>query len=100
LDGAASTPGTLNWSLDTPENLLLSIIEEHLVIIDPDTDHCLIFRQVSSADITLRGEVFLVITGYGSFAISSLVDLLAGPFSDAGSVVLKELRPLLDNEIQ
>ncbi|MCU1751485.1 TcdA/TcdB pore-forming domain-containing protein [Pseudomonas sp. 6D_7.1_Bac1] len=99
LAGAPSIPGKLIWALETPEKLLLSIVQNHLIIIDPDTGHSLIFRDVYSADVTLRGEVFLAIKGYRSFAISTLVSVLIDKKSVTGTATLKELLPARSVEL-
>ncbi|MEO6678132.1 MAG: toxin, partial [Pseudomonas sp.] len=63
----------LAWTLDSPEQLIVSLVDEHLVMLDPVTCHSLIFREACAKDVTLRGEVLLSISGYQPFAISSLV---------------------------
>jgi len=91
LGGAAWIPGKLIWALERPEQLLLSKVGEHLVMIDSDSGHSLIFRQVFAADPALRGEVFLAIGGYQSVAVSGLVSALASRKDTTGSVLFNEL---------
>ncbi|MFJ2686967.1 TcdA/TcdB pore-forming domain-containing protein [Pseudomonas sp. NPDC087342] len=63
----------LDWTLDSPEQLIVSVVDEHLVMHDPVTCHSLIFREACAKDVTLRGELLLSINGYQPFTISSLV---------------------------
>jgi insecticidal toxin len=74
-------PGRLEWQLDSPEQLVVSLVGEHLVMLDPVTCHSLILREANATDVTLRGEVLLSISGYPTFAVSSLLakpDITAG----------------------
>ncbi|WP_413770409.1 hypothetical protein, partial [Vibrio vulnificus] len=57
LGSEVTVLGKLIWDLDEPDQLLLSRVHEHLVIIDPDSGHSVIIREVYAADINLRGEV-------------------------------------------
>ncbi|MFJ2712085.1 TcdA/TcdB pore-forming domain-containing protein [Pseudomonas sp. NPDC087346] len=75
-------PGKLIWALDAPEKLQLSIVEGHLIIVDPDLQHSLILRDVCSSDPALRGNVFLGFEGGRSYSVSSLVRALS-VFQDA-----------------
>jgi len=100
LGSAPAIPGKLIWTLETPEKLLLSIVQEHLIIIDPDTGHSLIFRDVHSADATLCGEVFLAINGYRSFAISRLLNVLVDKRGVTGIALLKDLLSALSVELK
>jgi insecticidal toxin len=89
----ASIPGKLIWALDNTEKLTLSKVQEHLVIVDPDCGHSLIFRDVFSADVTLQGEVFLAVEGYRSFAVSALVKALLIKLGNEDNVLLSEVVP-------
>ncbi|MFJ7795221.1 TcdA/TcdB pore-forming domain-containing protein [Pseudomonas sp. NPDC096950] len=73
LGKQASARVKLDWVLDSPEQLIVSLVDEHLVMLDPVTCHSLIFREACAKDVTLRGEVLLSIKGYQPIAISSLV---------------------------
>lgn len=73
---AVTIPGKLNWSLDAPNKLQLEMLGEHLVVVDPDSEHSLIFRDAGSADPLLRGEVFLGFDRQFSVAVSRLVRTL------------------------
>lgn len=86
LGEVPAVPGKLIWDFDTPEKLLFEIIEDHLLIVDPDSEHSLIFRDVCGADVTLRGEVFLAFKNRQSHAISTWVQRL-----QAGNVRTKNV---------
>jgi insecticidal toxin len=88
-----SIPGKLIWALGASDQLTLSKVREHLVMVDPDCGHSLIFRDVFSADVTLRGDVFLGIEGYRSFAVSLLVNALLTKQGKKDNVLLSELVP-------
>lgn len=91
LGSAAPIPGKLIWELDAPEKLLLSIVQEHLVIIDPDSGHNVIFREVYATDVNLRGEVLLGFEGHRPYSVSTLVQRLVARQSTHDSATLKEL---------
>ncbi|MDB6445090.1 TcdA/TcdB pore-forming domain-containing protein [Pseudomonas sp. 21TX0197] len=91
LDNAATEPGKLIWELDEPEKLLLSLVDEHLVIIDPDNGHSVIFREAYAADINLRGEVLLSFEEHRRYAVSTLVKRMDARQKSQDSITLKEL---------
>ncbi|WP_448722872.1 TcdA/TcdB pore-forming domain-containing protein [Pseudomonas farris] len=91
LGNAQTIPGKLIWDLDNPEKLLLSIVQEHLVIIDPDSGHSVIFREVYATDVTLRGEALLGFEGHRPYAVSTLVQRLVARQSMHDSATLGEL---------
>ncbi|WP_445179927.1 TcdA/TcdB pore-forming domain-containing protein [Pseudomonas sp. McL0111] len=76
LGETPAIPGKLIWALDKPEKLQLSFAGEHLLIVDPDRQHSLIFREACSTDPVLRGEVFLGFEGRNSYPVSRLVQWL------------------------
>ncbi|MGD8217502.1 TcdA/TcdB pore-forming domain-containing protein [Pseudomonas thivervalensis] len=91
LSGAAIIPGKLIWALDDPDPLLLSKVDEHLVIIDPDSGHSVIFREVYSTDVNFRGDALLSFGGNRHYAVSTLVERLSAlPDAQAG-ITLKAL---------
>jgi insecticidal toxin len=90
-DGAPAEPGKLIWELDEPDRLSLSIVDEHLVIIDPDTGHSVIVREVHASDINVRGEVLLSFEGHRRYAVSKLIQRLNAQPSPRNSITLKEL---------
>jgi insecticidal toxin len=91
LGSAAPIPGKLIWELDAPEKLLLSIVQEHLVIIDPDSGHNVIFREVYATDVNLRGEVLLGFEGHRPYSVSTLVQRLVTRQGTHDSATLGEL---------
>ncbi|MFJ2281566.1 TcdA/TcdB pore-forming domain-containing protein [Pseudomonas sp. NPDC087803] len=72
----SAIPGKLIWTVDAPGKLQLSVVGEHLLIVDPDCQHSLILRDVCSADPAIRGDVFLGFEGGRSYAVSNLVQRL------------------------
>jgi insecticidal toxin len=91
LGSAVTIPGKLIWDLDEPDQLLLSRVDEHLVIIDPDSGHSVIVREVYAADINLRGEVLLSFGSNRHYAISTLIERLDALPDAQGGVTLKAL---------
>ncbi|MBT2339263.1 MULTISPECIES: TcdA/TcdB pore-forming domain-containing protein [Pseudomonas] len=91
LDGPAQAPASLIWELDEPDRLMLSIVGEHLVIIDPDSGHSVIFRQGNAADVNVRGNIRLGFGGAQTHAVSTLVQLLLARQDAQGSATLKAL---------
>lgn len=92
LDRAPSVPGKLIWDIVVADQLWASRVDEHLVIVDTDSGHSLIFRDVFSTDVVLQRSVFLTMSGYQSFAVSTLVSALARKGSTS-SVLLKDILP-------
>jgi insecticidal toxin len=92
LDRAPSVPGKLIWDIVVADQLWASRVDEHLVIVDTDSGHSLIFRDVFSTDVVLQRNVFLTMSGYQSFAVSILVSALARKGSTS-SVLLKDILP-------
>ena len=99
LGNAAVTPGKLIWELDTPEKLLLSIVQEHLVIVDPDSGHSVIFREVYATDVNLRGDAWLGFEGHRTYAVSTLVRTLVDRQISQNSATLKELLSVASTEL-
>ena len=91
LGEVPAIPGKLVWDFESPDNLLFEIIGNHLVIIDPDTEHSLIFRDVCSTDPALRGEVFLALKNRQSRGISTWVQQLQKQQGRSGSATLQAL---------
>ncbi|WP_223483954.1 TcdA/TcdB pore-forming domain-containing protein [Pseudomonas sp. A-RE-19] len=94
LDHPPSVPGKLIWDIVVSDQLWVSRVDEHLVIVDSDSGHSLIFRQVFAVDPALRGDVFLALGGYQSFAVSTLVSALHARKYSSNSVLLNTLLPL------
>lgn len=91
LGSAQTIPGKLIWEHDEPDQLLLSPIHEHLVIIDPNSGHSVIFREVYAADVNLRGEVVLSFGGNRHYTVSTLIEQLGALQNASNGVALKEL---------
>ncbi|WLI17886.1 TcdA/TcdB pore-forming domain-containing protein [Pseudomonas wuhanensis] len=100
LGTAQTIPGKLIWELDNPEKLLLSIVQEHLVMIDPDSGHSVIFREVYATDFSLRGEVLLGFEGHRPYAVSTLVQRLVARQSAHDSATLGELLTVSTAELE
>ncbi|UTO17911.1 toxin [Pseudomonas nunensis] len=81
----------LDWTLDSPEQLIVSLVDEHLVMLDPVTCHSLIWREAYAKDVTLRGHAVVAIDGYRSTAVSDLVNALVAKPGAAGSVLFKDI---------
>jgi insecticidal toxin len=92
LDHSPSVPGKLIWDIVVADQLWASRVDEHLVIVDADSGHSLIFRDVFSTDVVLQRNVFLTMSGYQSFAVSTLVSALVRNGSTS-SVLLKDILP-------
>jgi insecticidal toxin len=92
LDQSPSVPGKLIWDIVVADQLWASRVDEHLVIVDTDSGHSLIFRDVFSTDVVLQRNVFLTMNDYQSFPVSTLVSALARKGSTS-SVLLKDILP-------
>lgn len=90
LGETPATASTLIWAFDEPGKLIFEIVQAHLVIVDPDSERCLILRDVCSADPVLRGEVCLGFNAAQSRPVSTFVARLKG-LGATGSATLKEL---------
>ncbi|MHC8398751.1 hypothetical protein ACYZTX_04445 [Pseudomonas sp. MDT1-17] len=76
------------------DQLWANRVDEHLVIVDSNSGHSLIFRQVFAVDPALRGDVFLALDGYQSFAVSTVVKALLARKDTLNSVLLNKLLPV------
>ncbi|MHC8346146.1 TcdA/TcdB pore-forming domain-containing protein [Pseudomonas sp. RT6P73] len=84
-------PGKLILDASIMDQLWVSLVDEHLVMNGLDSGHSLIFRGVYSADVALRGDVFLSLNGYRSRAVSEIVTELLRQKGVSGSATLAEL---------
>ncbi|SDS65334.1 TcdA/TcdB pore-forming domain-containing protein [Pseudomonas prosekii] len=91
LGSSASAAAKLEWKLDTPAGLIINLVDEHVVILDPDTGHSLILREANATDVTLRGDIVLAISGYQPFTVASMVTLLADRPNVSGGELLNAL---------
>ncbi|WP_434626143.1 toxin [Pseudomonas sp. Z5-35] len=91
---AATAPGRLIWELDEPDQLLLSHVDEHLVIIDPDSGRSVICREVFATDVDFRGEVLLDFGGNRQYSVSTLMARLGALPDIQSGATLKALMEL------
>jgi insecticidal toxin len=91
LAGAAQIPGKLIWELDEPDELLLDHVDEHLVIIDSNSGHGVIFREAYAKGFEFSREVMLSFGGNRQYAVSTLITRLGDLPSAQGAITLKEL---------
>ncbi|WP_256735615.1 TcdA/TcdB pore-forming domain-containing protein [Pseudomonas sp. dw_612] len=98
LGKQATTLVKLDWALDSAEQLIVSLVDEHLVMLDPVTCHSLIFRDAYAKDVTLRGRIVVAIKGYRSMAVADLVSALEAETGTAGSVLFKDVASLRQSE--
>jgi insecticidal toxin len=91
LERPPLVPGKLIMDASIMDQLWVSLVDEHLVMNGLDSGHSLIFRGVYSSDVTLRGDVFLALSGYRSRAVSEIVTELLRQKGVSGSATLTEL---------
>lgn len=91
-------PGKLILDASIMDQLWVSLVDEHLVMNGLDSGHSLIFRGAYSSDVTLRGDVFLALSGYRSRAVSEIVTELLRQKGISGSAMLTEL--MLNHQIE
>jgi len=90
LGETPATLSTLICAFDEPEKLVFEIVQAHLVIVDPDSERCLILRDVCSADPVLRGELCLGFNAAQASPVSMFVTRLRA-LGATGSATLAEL---------
>ncbi|MGL6243976.1 TcdA/TcdB pore-forming domain-containing protein [Pseudomonas sp.] len=91
LERPPLVPGKLILDASITDEWWVSLVDEHLVMNGLDSGHSLIFRGVYSADVALRGDVFLSLNGYRSCAVSQIVTELLKQKGITGSATLTEL---------
>ncbi|WP_323154794.1 TcdA/TcdB pore-forming domain-containing protein [Pseudomonas alvandae] len=91
LAGVPATAGKLSWELDEPDELLLSRVDKHLVLIDPNSGHSLICRDAYATDSDFHGEVLLNFGRKGRYKVSTLVGWLGTSPKAQGDTTLKAL---------
>jgi len=87
----SAIPGKLIWELDEPDELLVSHVDEHLVIIDPNSEHSVILRDIYAKDFNARREVLLNFGRNRQYAVSTLIARLGDLPSARGGTTLQEL---------
>lgn len=90
LAGTPAVMSRLIWSADTPQKLEVGIVEEHLVVVDPDAEHCVLFRNAYAVDTQLRGDAMLEVTGLRPVRVSALARWMKAR-KGTDSVTLKTL---------
>lgn len=91
LEGRPLVMSRLIWSLTEPQKLEVGIVEDHLVVVDPDSEHCLLLRDACANDPALRGDVMLEVKGLRPCQVSTLVRWLKERKGGTDSVTLKAL---------
>lgn len=91
LDGRPLVMSRLIWSLAEPQKLEVGIVEDHLVVVDPDSEHCLLLRNACANDKALRGDAMLEVKGLRPFQVSTLVRWMKERKGGTDSVTLKAL---------
>jgi len=99
LNASAVVPGTLVWAMDTVDSLIVSLEGEHVVILDRDTFHSLVLREVNAADVTLRGELMLAVGKHGPVAVSTFVTTLRAMPPSTGVALLTLLQPVVHADL-
>ena len=78
-------------TLGDPQKLEVAIVEDHLVLIDPDSGHCMLVRNADAQDPALRGDAMLEVAGLLPCKVSALVIWLKARKDGSDSVTLKAL---------
>lgn len=91
LAGAGMVPGKLAWELDEPDQLLLSRVGEHLMIIDPNSGQSVICRDAYATDSDFHGEVLLSFGRKGRYNVSALATWLGASPNAQDGTTLKAL---------
>lgn len=99
LNASAVVPGTLVWAMDTVDSLIVSLEGEHVVILDRDTFHSLVLREVNAADVTLRGELMLAVGKHEPVAVSTFVTTLRAMPPSTGVALLTLLQPVVHADL-
>ena len=69
------------------------------MIVDPDSGHSVIFREVYATDVNLRGDAWLGFEGHRTYAVSTLVRTLVDRQISQNSATLKELLSVASTEL-
>lgn len=90
LAGKPVVMSRLIWSPDAAQKLDVGIVDEHLVVIDPDAGHCVLFRNAYATDTVLRGDAMLEVKGLRPVQVSALARWMKA-HKGTDSVTLKAL---------
>jgi insecticidal toxin len=74
-----------------PHKLEVGMVDDHLVVIDPDSEHCVLIRNADASDPSLRGDAMLEVKGLRPCQVSTLVRWLKARKEGAEGVTLKAL---------
>ncbi|WP_192559664.1 TcdA/TcdB pore-forming domain-containing protein [Pseudomonas allokribbensis] len=78
-------------TMTDPHKLEVGMVEEHLVLIDPDSEHCVLVRNADAHDPSLRGDAMLEVKGLRPCQVSTLVRWLKARKNETESMTLKAL---------
>ncbi|WP_192552797.1 TcdA/TcdB pore-forming domain-containing protein [Pseudomonas sp. IzPS59] len=73
LGDRPSVMSRLIWTPANPQKLEVAMVDDHLVIIDPDSEHCVLVRNAGGNDPLLRGDAMLEVKGLSPCQVSKLV---------------------------
>lgn len=78
-------------TLTVPQKLEVAMVEDHLVLIDPDSEHCVLVRNADASDPSQRGDAMLEVNGLRPCQVSTLVRWLKARKEGAEGITLKAL---------
>lgn len=91
LGGRPLVMSRLILTLSDPRKLEIGMVDDHLVVIDPDSEHCVLVRNADASDPSLRGDAMLEVNGLRPCQVSTLVRWLKARKEGAEGVTLKAL---------
>jgi insecticidal toxin len=91
LGGRPLVMSRLILTLSDPQKLEIGMVDDHLVVIDPDSEHCVLVRNADASDPSLRGDAMLEVNGLRPCQVSTLVRWLKARKEGAEGVTLKAL---------
>lgn len=91
LVGFPRVMSRLILALTDPHKLEVGLVEDHLVLIDPDSEHCVLVRDADASDPSLRGDAMLEVNGLRPCQVSTLVRWLKACKEGAEGMTLKAL---------
>ncbi|QTD34075.1 TcdA/TcdB pore-forming domain-containing protein [Pseudomonas fluorescens] len=91
LGGRPLVMSRLILTLSDPQKLEIGMVDDHLVVIDPDSEHCVLVRNADAQDPALHGDVMLEVKGLRPCQVSTLVRWLKARKEGAEGMTLKAL---------
>ncbi|WP_129973589.1 TcdA/TcdB pore-forming domain-containing protein [Pseudomonas sp. B10] len=91
LVGFPAVMSRLILTMADPHKLEVGMVDDHLVVIDPDSEHCVLIRNADASDPSLRGDAMLEVKGLRPCQVSTLVRWLKARKEGAEGVTLKAL---------